>query len=343
MDDRIERLERLAALHRDGTLNDDEFREEKLRVLGGRRAEPDLPRPEPLPPSVSPLRSRSTDTPVSPREWSREPDPVLADLPDPGAGDRVPDARRGRPWVKWVAIAAVVAVLIAAALFARSIGISDAPRSSIGTAEHREAPGDEAALNARVEPAPQNTIEPAEQPDERKDDLAASLALTDPADCEFSSEGRRAFDALLSRSGDGWSAGGPVRLGTATLTPRVVVSQVNPVPSEGGEPADETAAAPQVAPSVRTSSSVRAPDGLTWNGLSFSRLVRSHLSRPDGGTMERRGLTFREPPEAVRQALEGAGVDVPAGGRSLGGSCPGTMRVEAIPGGSALTCERRCS
>ena len=334
MDDRLDRLERLAALHRDGALSDDEFREEKLRVLGGRPS--DERYETPTPPLVSPAGSRSVPAPVAPTEWTAESEPRFAELP---GESEVPPRRRG--FVTGLAIAAVIAVLIAAVLFARSISVDDAPRSSIGSVEPRPlSSGDRAALDA----VPENTMaaEPEPEPEPAERDVASALVLSDPAGCGFNAEGRKAFDALLSRSGDEWATDGPIRLGAVTLTPRLEVSQVNPVPPAGAESGDETAAAPQLPPSVRYYSSARAPEGVTWNGLRFSRLVRSHLSRPDGGSLDRRGLTFLEEPAALRRTLEKAGVEVPAGGRALGGSCAGTMRVEAIPGGSALTCERRC-
>ncbi len=335
MDDRLDRLERLAALHREGALTDDEFREEKLRVLGGRRI--DEP-PEPAgPPPVSPAMSKPVPAPVAPSEWAEEPEPRFVDLP---AEPAAPSRRRGV--VVGLAVAAVIAVLIAAVLFARSISV-DAPRSSVGSAESRQAsPRDSAALDAVPENAMAAEPEAETETETPERDVASALELSDPSRCRFGTEGREAFDALLSRSGGEWAADGPVRLGAVTLTPKLEVSQVNPVPPAGAEPRDDTAAAPQVEPSIRYYASARAPDGVVWNGLRFSRLVRSHLSRPDGGSLDRRSLTFLEDPDQVRRTLARAGVDVPPDGRALGGACSGTMRVEAIPGGSALTCERRC-
>lgn len=363
MDERIEQLERLAALHREGALSDDEFRAEKLRVMAGDRgarpaeADPD-PEPEPPvpPPPVPP------PPPVSPAADLRPPPraPVEAGS-DPDFGDRfvaAPEARRtGRGlWIA-LAVAAVVVVLAGAVWFMRSAPIAEPPPSTIGAAAPRASSADDAALGAMPDSTLGNEIggnemggnemEPAEEPEETEaaadgSDVSAVLALSDPADCRFGADGSRAFDSLLSRSGDSWNTDGPVRLGAMTLTPKLQVSQVNPKRPANEEPADNKAAAPQRTPATRYYATARAPDGVTWNGLSFSRLVRSHTARPGGGTVDRRGLTFREQPAAVRARLSGLGIDVPAGGRRLGGSCRGEMRLESIPGGSALVCERRC-
>ena len=346
MDDRIAQLERLAALHREGALSDDEFRAEKLRVLAGDRAVPPTPKPPAVEPDPEPVAPPLAVSPVADR---RSPVATAEVGPDPDFGERFvaqPPARAGRGvWIA-VAVAAVVAVLAGAVWFMRSTPIAESQRSTIGSAAPRAPSPDDRALGALPDADPTVESGSVEEPEEAADggasDVSAALSLADPADCRFAADGSRAFDALLSRSGDGWDTDGPVRLGAVTLTPKLEVSQVNPTRPEGEEPADDTAAAPQREPSTRYYATARAPDGVTWNGLRFSRLVRSHLARPGGGTVDRRGLTFRDPPAAVRARLSGLGVDVPAGGRALDGSCRGEIRLESIPGGSALVCERRC-
>ncbi len=371
MDDRIEHLERLTALHREGALSDDEFRAEKLRVLAGDRgvrpADSDAePQPEPpVPPPAIPPPVVSPPPPVSPaadlRPTPRAPAPPPVEVgSDPDFGERFvepPEARRTGPglWIA-LAVALVVVVLAGAVWFMRSTPIAEPPRSTIGSAGPRAPSVDDAALGP-LPGAPvaddmanemaMNEMEPAQEPAATEattdgSDVSAALAISDPTDCRFGADGSRAFDSLLSRSGDGWNTDGPVQLGAMTLTPKLKVSQVNPKRPADEEPADDKAAAPQRTPATRYYATARAPDGVTWNGLSFSRLVRSHTARPGGGTVDRRGLTFREEPAAVRARLSGLGLDVPAGGRPLTGSCRGEMRLESIPGGSALVCERRC-
>lgn len=353
MDTRIAQLERLAALHRDGALTDDEFRQEKLRVLAGDRAETvdepvriAEPVAEPLPPPVSPVAT--AQEPVAPVP------PPLQSGRDLEFGDRfevVEEPRRRSGLGLALAIGAAV-VLALAVWFMRSTPVDETPRSTIGSAEPRERSPDEIVLDGMtanaLAPADRlaETSAKAEDDDKAEEpqgsDIAGDLALANPGSCGFGAQGQAAFDALLSRSGGAWDAKGPVRLGSVTLTPKLEVSQINPTRPAGEEPADPAAAAPQREPSTRYYSTARAPDGVTWNGLKFSRLVRSHVARPGGGTVDRRGLTFLEEPGAVRTKLSGLGVDVPAAGRPLGGSCRGEMRLETIPGGSALVCERRC-
>ena len=370
MDDRIEQLERLAALHREGALSDDEFRAEKLRVLAGERGTGPQPEVVPLPPlppppaagatpGSDPEQAVPTPPPVSPAADLRPPvaPPVVEVGSDPDFGDRFvepPAPRRTGLWIG-LAVAAVVLVMAGAVWFMRSTPAADSQRSTIGSAAPRASSPDDAALGgmpgeaingAALDDEPGNTVDPVEEPDADAaaggSDVSAALALSDPADCRFAAGGTRAFDSLLSRSDGGWNTDGPVQLGAVTLTPKLEVSQVNPLRPADEEPVDDEAAAPQRAAATRYYSTARAPDGVSWNGLRLSRLVRSHLARPGGGTVDRRGLTFREEPAALRARLSGLGVDVPAGGRPLGGSCRGEMRVESIPGGSALVCERRC-
>lgn len=343
MDTRIAQLERLAALHRDGALTDDEFRQEKLRVLAGRRTDPE----------VEPGSAQEPLPPVSPAVTLREPvaslSPPLESGRDPDFGDRFEAAeeprRRSGLWIA-LAVGTVLLVLTLAVWFMRSTPIEDASRSTIGSAEPRVPSPDEVVLDGMADNAMLPDEKPAEEPEAEPEpegsDIAGALALANPGSCGFGAQGQAAFDALLSRSGNGWNTKGPVRLGAVTLTPKLEVSQINPTRPAGEEPTDEEAAAPQREPSTRYYSTARAPDGVTWNGLKFSRLVRTHVARPGGGTVDRRGLTFLEEPAVVRAKLTRLGLDVPPGGRSLGGSCSGEVRLETIPGGSALVCERRC-
>lgn len=320
MNDRITRIERLAALHREGALTDDEFRDEKLRVLSG-RATSDEPleegaeiaaRPSQPPPVVS-----RPAPPIEPipaffeEEVTEEPEP----LGDPYAPE--PRGRSRAPW--WVGgLLVLVVALVGAVWFARSITVADAPRSSVGTAApRRPAP-------------PQDPLPDEVTVEEEPTDVSNALAFSNAGQCEFAGQAERAFEALLSRRGGEWTTDGPVRLGAMTLTPRLEVKRST----------DDDGMT-----SASYYSTARAPDGVLWNGLKLSRLVHSLNLPAETDSLEERSITFLEEPERVQRALRDLGVSVPVGEgyRELeDGACGGSMQIKAIPGGSALVCQWGC-
>ena len=313
MDDRITRIERLAALHRDGALTDDEFRDEKLRVLGGRAeigADPIPPAdpvdpPEPIAPPPRPV----------PAEAVVADEPVAIELEPVFEPELAPEGRSGPSW--WIiGTAVVIAALLGAIWYASTITVADAPRSSVGTATTRR-------LATPAEPV-------LPEPEPVATDVSDALAFSDPGQCQFGPSGDRAFRALLSERDGEWGSDGPVRLGPLTLTPKLDVSRT------GSEEGLET---------VRYTASARAPEGVEWNGLTLSRLIHS-LNLPDGtDPLEERSLTFLEDPKRVGRVLRTLGVSVPVGDGSReleDGACGGTMRIKAIPGGSALVCQWGC-
>ena len=312
MDDRLDRLERLAALHCDGALTNDEFREEKLRVLdaGWTAGQPAMPPSPPVQAEPVPLG----------------PSPATETGRDPDFGEREPfdlEARRGG--VPWLLVAvAVLVVLGAAALFASS-AFRDTSPMPVPTVGKRAAadPAYEAILNAV---APEPVVEP-EKPEVA--DLGAALAFRDAGNCEFTASAEQAFRALLTEGPDRWSPTGPVQLAGVSATPELEVINKDDV-IEGGR---------------IYVSSTRLPEGTLWNGLKLSRLVRSHGSYPDTDDFDERSITFLEEPERVQRTLRRLGVSVPVGGNGRGledGSCGGVMTISAIPGGSALTCQWGC-
>ena len=314
MDDRITRIERLAALHRDGALTDDEFRDEKLRVLAGSAAAPPVEEVEPAPPPEQPLPP--PPPPFVPtlvvveEEAIEEPAPILGPY-EPAA----PRPSRAGWWVGGLLVLA--AAIVAAVWYARSITLADAPRSSVGTAASRQ-------LASPATPVPEPVVE------DEPTDLSDALAFSNPGQCEFGGEGDRAFGALLSRQGGEWGTDGLVRLGALTLTPKLEVKRS--VGDDGME-------------STSYYSTARAPDGVLWNGLKLSRLVHSLNLPAESDSLEERSITFVEDPHRVGRVLRDLGVSVPVGDgyRELeDGACGGSMQVKAIPGGSAMVCQWGC-
>ena len=312
MDDRITRLERLAALHREGALSDDEFRNEKLRVLAGRDLEADPVAPTPPAaeePAVPPAEPAVVEEPPLYSVTGPPDDEPVADpyLPPP------PKRSSARWWL--IGTGAVILALIGAIWYASSIPIADAPRSSIGTA------------GPRVAAAPAPVVEEPEE--EGPTDVSDALTFSNAGQCEFGGEAERAFKALLSERDGEWTTGGPVTLGALTLTPKLEVER-----STDDGPG-----------SARYYAYARAPDGVRWNGLTLSRIVHSLNLPAESDSQEERSITFRDDPDRVQRVLRDLGVTVPVGEdyRALeDGACGGSMQIKAIPGGSALVCQWGC-
>lgn len=95
---------------------------------------------------------------------------------------------------------------------------------------------------------------------------------------------------------------------------------------------------------VDQSSEIRF-DQATWNGLRLSR-IRTHLyAPPESDSSYSRIFTFREEPSSVKRALDMAGFNAPMSpsySELSDDACGGSMYLEAVPGGTALTCSWGC-
>ena len=90
---------------------------------------------------------------------------------------------------------------------------------------------------------------------------------------------------------------------------------------------------------------VRFPEGAMWNGLKLSRITANRYVPPETDSSYWKRITFLETPQDVQRALVRAGFDAklqPDYSELHDQACGGSMAIEAISGGAALSCGWGC-
>ena len=164
-------------------------------------------------------------------------------------------------------------------------------------------------------------------------DLSEALRFANARQCVFAPRVVTLFDTLLPQKADGDMDVPPKRVTFAGLD-LAVATRITPLPNSGPE-------------SRRLNISVKLPEGTRWNALKLSRIVREYDDESDSPDFDTRMLTFLNPVEDVQAALKLAGVDVPVAPQARGlddsgGPCEGTMQLERVAGGTALSCGWGC-
>ena len=193
------------------------------------------------------------------------------------------------------------------------------------------APSDESAFSipSVAEAAIEATEAPVEISSDVPTDLTSALGFSVPSECAAGGTLEKVF-AKLDSAMDSQSKSQTVKLDEFADALKVSVEQ-----SKDGDGMLKQAA------DIKFNVEVR------WNGLKLSRIKTSLLAPPEIDSSYTRMLTFREDPETVRRALRGIGMSVPLqpGSAELSGtenSCGGSMAIETISGGSALSCGWGC-
>jgi hypothetical protein len=158
-------------------------------------------------------------------------------------------------------------------------------------------------------------------------DLTDALRFSDPAQCKAGAALENVFTRLDKARENGNSS---EKITLDNLPDSLVIAVTNNKTAEGD---------------VEQSSEIRFDQDAEWNGLRLSR-IRTHLfAPPDSDSSYSRILTFRDEPSVVQRALAKAGFGAPLspGYSELSDEvCGGSMHVEAVSGGAALTCGWGC-
>lgn len=98
---------------------------------------------------------------------------------------------------------------------------------------------------------------------------------------------------------------------------------------------------------ITSESSVRFPPSVEWNGLKLSRIKTSQYEPPETDSSYWRYMTFLEPPDKVMKVLNGLQFQIEMAPAYSDISdpdevCGGSMQLEAVSGGSSLSCSWGC-
>ena len=306
MDDRIERLERLARLRDTGALTPAEFEIEKARLFGGAAA-------------VIPAQPAGTGR--HPLRAALPPETVPY-APSAGTGT----AAGGGGAVTWLIIAAVVMLFIAGGAAVWMMGLLNVPPPKGGAAVP-DAGNELIAAAPTLSPTPSPSPSASPTPT----DFSTALGFANAAACEFAPDGDRLYSELLvADTGTKLKAPGSVTIADYTTKPAFSVKpDTAPDAADGGKIYE---------------SSIKFGEGATWNGLKLSRaLVRSGTYQAEDSWTQHR-LTFLSAPDAVAAALGKIGLTLTPAGDKIDiqdGNGNGRMWLEKISGGTALVCDWR--
>jgi hypothetical protein len=159
--------------------------------------------------------------------------------------------------------------------------------------------------------------------------LDATLQFASPSECIAKGTLERIYKKLDTAM-DAGTVGFTVKLDEFT----------NPLPVTASNRTDEDGI-------FFAESSVRFPNDTTWNGLSLSRLKAEVIAPPESDSVYARAITFLDPPVKVQRVLNRLGFDIRMRPDYTAlpdtyNSCGGSMQLEAIPGGSSLSCGWGC-
>lgn len=161
-------------------------------------------------------------------------------------------------------------------------------------------------------------------------DLSSEIALIDQRTCDFSVGTERAFDALLTYD---WESDRALTASSITVGERSLKTEQSESPY------------PDYPGSRIITASARFPEGSMWNSLNLSRIRREEGIFPDTDSYHARSLTFLNSPSEVQVALQDIGLEVPIApgyNELIDDACGGSMQIEKIDGGAALSCAFGC-
>ena len=97
----------------------------------------------------------------------------------------------------------------------------------------------------------------------------------------------------------------------------------------------------------KQSAYIRFPEATTWHSLTLSRIVAEWYLPPETDSSYSRSITFLESPQKVQKVLARLGFNAPLDPDyselpDTYNGCGGAMYIEAIPGGSSLSCGWGC-
>lgn len=192
-------------------------------------------------------------------------------------------------------------------------------------------PSDDSAFSipSVAELAIEATEEAVDAPSEVPTDLSSALTFSVPSQCKAGGTLEKVFTKLDSAM-DSQSKSQTVKLDEFADALKVSVEQ--------SKDADGM---------LKQAADIKFNGEVLWNGLKLSRIKTSLLAPPETDSSYTQMLTFREDPETVRRALRGIGMSVPLSPEYAELSdaenvCGGSMQIEAISGGSALSCGWGC-
>ncbi len=160
-------------------------------------------------------------------------------------------------------------------------------------------------------------------------DLTSALLFSDSSQCAAGSTLGKVFAKIDS------AMNSQSKLQTVKLDEFAEALRVNVAQSKDGEGV------------LEQSADIKFDGEVVWNGLKLSRIKIGRIAPPETDSSYTRLLTFRNDPETVRRTLSRIGMSVPLhpGYAELSGgedSCGGSMSIETIPGGAALSCSWGC-
>lgn len=161
-------------------------------------------------------------------------------------------------------------------------------------------------------------------------ELSQNLTLIDADRCTFDNDTERAFEKLLSYD---WETN------LAKSDDKIAIGKQHLETSRSEK------SEPDYAGSRIITASARFANGTIWNSLRLSRIIKEQGIFPESDGYDTRALSFLNSPTQVQNALDAVGIDAPIspGYRELvDDACGGSMQIEKIDGGAALSCSFGC-